>query len=238
MINPNDIESIEVLKDASATAIYGSRGANGVVLIRTKQGKAGKAKIDVSFNQGWSVVNRTINVLDAYAYARMNVESRINSTLYDVETSYLAQNNVNYLDVFGTRTNFKDAEYYRNRSTDWQDMIFKTGRVSDATLSLSGGSDKMTYMVSTNFVDQAGILKSSGYRRAGMRINLQGKISSRIKFGVSTNFSWDNNRFVRTGSDVGQQGGAIKSALRYPPVYNAYTEVGDVADEWYDASIR
>lgn len=236
MINPNDIESIEVLKDASATAIYGSRGANGVVLIRTKQGKAGKAKIDVSFNQGWSVVNRTINVLDAYAYARMNVESRINSTLYDVETSYLAQNNVNYLDVFGTRTNFKDAEYYRNRSTDWQDMIFKTGRVSDATLSLSGGSDKMTYMVSTNFVDQAGILKSSGYRRAGMRINLQGKISSRIKFGVSTNFSWDNNRFVRTGSDVGQQGGAIKSALRYPPVYNAYTEVGDVADEWYDAS--
>lgn len=63
MINPNDIQSIEVLKDASATAIYGSRGANGVVLIRTKQGQAGKAKIDVNFNQGWSVVNRTINVL-------------------------------------------------------------------------------------------------------------------------------------------------------------------------------
>ena len=237
LLNPNDIENIVILKDASATAIYGARGANGVVLITTKQGKAGRSSLDISINQGWSVVNKTIHVLDAYAYAKMYVEARLNSSIYDNENNYLARNQVNYLDAFGSRDDdFRTAEYYKTHSTDWQDLIFQNGRTTDLNVALSGGTDKVTYRVSANFIDQAGIIKSSGYQRAGLLINLNGDISPRVKFQVSSNFSWDNNRYVRTGSDVGQQGGAIKSSLRFPPIYSPYTVEGDVADEWYDAS--
>jgi len=236
LVNPNDILAIEILKDASATAIYGSRGANGVVLIRTKQGQVGRAKIDVNVNQGWSIINRTINVLDAQTYAKLYVEGRLNSSLYDVDTEYLAQNNMRYADVFGTKPDLTDVEYYKTHFTNWQDEIFQIGRLTDGTFSISGGTNAIKYMVSASAVDQTGILISSGYQRAGLRMNLSGNVSPRVKFRFTSNFAWDNNRFVRTGSDVGQQGGVIKSALRYPPIYHVRTSEGELADEWGDAS--
>ncbi len=236
-INPNDIESIEILKDASATAIYGSRGANGVVLIRTKSGMAGQTKIDVNINQGWSAISKKIDVLSAQAYSKLFNEARINADLYDVDAGYLTNNNMKYFDVFNTKgTSIKGPGYYRDHSSDWQDMIFQTGSLTDATASISGGSDKMTYMVSANFADQDGIIKSSSFSRAGLRVNLQGKISEILSFGINTNFSVTDNRFVKTGSNVGQAGGVVRSALRYPPVYSPTTPDGLIADEWYDAS--
>jgi len=236
MINPGDIESVEVLKDASSTAIYGSRGANGVVLIKTKQGRAGETKIELNVNKGWSFATNTIDVLPGEAYAKLFNEARINADRFDSNAGFLAGNNMKYFDVFGTKSGMNMPEYYRNNSSDWQNMIFQNGDLTDVTLSLSGGTEKTTYMVSGNIIDQKGILTSSAYKRGSLRINLQGQINSRISFGVSSNLSYADNRFVKTGSDVGQAGGVVRSALRYPSVYTAMTPAGDIADEWYDAS--
>ena len=236
MINPSDIESIEILKDASATAIYGSRGANGVVLIRTKQGIRGKAKIEVNINQGWSTPTNAIDVLPANIYAKLYNEARINADLYDVDAGYIAGNNMKFFDVFGTKSDMRDPQYYETNSSDWQKMIFQTGMLTDATLSMSGGADKVTYRISANHTNQNGIIKSSLFKRTGIRVNLQGQLTTNLSFGINSNFTGSENRFVKTGSDVGQAGGVIRSALRYPPIYSVRTSDGELADEWYDAS--
>lgn len=236
-LNPYDVESIEVLKDASATAIYGSRGANGVVLIRTKRGKVGKPKIELNVNTGISTVAKTLDILNAEAYARYRNEARVNADIYDANAAYLLTNQLPFFDVFGNRVDYYTPEQYRNRSSDWQDMIFQTAVTADATATVSGGSENITYLVSLNAADQSGIIKSSDFQRYSLRTNLEGKLNSFLTFGVNTNLSWTNNRFVRTGSDnMAQQGGVIRSALRYPPIYSAYTSSDELADEWYDAS--
>lgn len=236
-LNPYDIESIEILKDASATAIYGSRGANGVVLIRTKRGKVGRPKIELNINTGISTVTKTQDVLNAEAYARYRNEARLNADFYDANAAYLLMNQIPFFDIFGNRVDYYTPEQYRNRSSDWQDMIFQTAFTADATATVSGGSENITYLVSLNTADQSGIIKSSDFQRYALRTNLEGKLNSFLTFGVNTNLSWTNNRFVRTGSDnMAQQGGVIRSALRYPPIYSAYTSSDELADEWYDAS--
>lgn len=236
-LNPYDIESIEILKDASATAIYGSRGANGVVLIRTKQGRAGKAKVEVNLNAGVSTVAKTLDILNGEAYARYRNEARVNADLYDANSASILMNQVPFFDAFGNRVNYYTPEYYRNHSSDWQDMIFQTAFTADATMSISGGTDKITYLVSLNAANQSGIIKSSDFERYGLRMNLAGKLNHFLTFGVNTNLGYTSNRFVRTGSDnMAQQGGVIRSALRYPPIYSAYTSTNELADEWYDAS--
>lgn len=169
-INPGDIESVTVLKDASATAIYGSRGANGVVIITTKKGKAGeKAQITYDGSVGFQKLRKKYDVLNATEFASLR-----NDALYDSNPSggryqYKSQDEVNALGA----------------GTDWQDLAYHSGITTNHQLSISGGTDKTHYAISGNYYDQDGILRNTGFNRIGARVNLDSKVSSHLLVGIN-----------------------------------------------------
>ncbi|MCD8539348.1 MAG: TonB-dependent receptor plug domain-containing protein [Leadbetterella sp.] len=160
-IAPADIESIDVLKDASSTAIYGARGANGVIIINTKSGKAGK--VSVSFNSfgGFREMAKQLDVLDPYDY-----------TLWQYERSLLDNSPETYTRYFG---NFQDMDLYREVTpNNWQEQTFgRTGYMFNNNLSVNGGSEKTRYTVSYNNIRDKAIMQLSGYQRDNLtfRIN-------------------------------------------------------------------
>lgn len=168
LINPSDIESLTVLKDASSTAIYGSRGANGVVLITTKQGRRGDDRIEFSANYGFSNVIKKIDVLDGPTYIRYRNEAVSNYIYYDNaddELPYPVTGEGYYDPALGYyRPSYEDFEngYLNGVGTDWQDLIFQTGVTQEYNLSISGASEKGNYSVSGGYYDQKGIISGSG----------------------------------------------------------------------------
>lgn len=205
-LNPSDIESVEVLKDASATAIYGSRAANGVILIQTKKGKQGKLKIDYSFEAGLQKAAKKIDVLSAQDYIRVQNEMAI-------ERGELAP--------FST----EDIARIGN-GTDWQDEVLRTAFVQTHNISFSGGSESIKYFISGNYLNQDGIVKNTGTEKLGARINLNGKLSKKIEIGfnLSTSRIEDSN-FV-DGNGYNEQGGPVYTALQYDPTELPYDEEG------------
>lgn len=188
-INPSDIESIEILKDAASTSIYGARAANGVVLINTKRGKAGKQQVDLNTWYGFSQVTNQYDLLGASDFAVL-----VNEGLATV----------NVAPAF-------TQEFIDNPTvdTDWQKEIFQTAPTANVNFSTRGGSDKTQYMLSLGYMDQQGVIIESQFKRYSLRINLDQKISEKIKIGNSLNISYTNNdRLRNTGaarSDGGEQ---------------------------------
>lgn len=168
-LNPNDIESIDVLKDASAQAIYGSQAANGVILITTKKGKSGEGKINYDTYYGLSNVVKKLDIMNLREFAKY-------------------QNEV--VPVLGIQPTeeFADPSVLGN-GTDWQEAMFRTGQVQNHQLSFSGGKDKTSYYLSLNYFDQSGILVGSDFKRYSTRFSLDHQLKSWIKIGVSTNAS-------------------------------------------------
>ena len=199
-LNPNDIEKIEVLKDASATAIYGSRGANGVVIITTRKGQSGKPKIEFNANFSVSSIAKKIDVLDADTYIQYQNEAK--------------QNFVKYMG--GTDTTPYTSHGGR---ADWQDEIYQTGWQQDYSLSVSGGSDKGWYSFSGNYLDQQGTIKESGFNRYGVSIAIGRHIYDWLEVGSSSHVSQSITDFQRTSSN--DTYGIIRSALVFPPDYNS-----------------
>ena len=168
-INPQDVQSIEILKDASATAIYGNRGANGVVIITTKRGKAGeKAVIQFSSYYGTQASTRKIPMANAAEYAQL-------------------YNELPLPDVFANPASL-------GAGTDWQDVVFRDAPIANVQLSASGGSDKFLYNVSANYFDQTGILKDSRYDRLTFRVNNEYKLNPYVKLGNNLSFSNVNSQ--------------------------------------------
>ncbi|RAJ95510.1 TonB-linked SusC/RagA family outer membrane protein [Larkinella arboricola] len=169
MLNPNDIESIDVLKDASAQAIYGSQAANGVILVTTKKGKQGEGKINYEMYTGVSEVARKLDLMDLRDFARY-------------------QNEV--LPIIGNPVadEFKNPDLL-GRGTDWQDAMFQRGTINNHQLSFSGGKDKTTYYLSLNYFDNKGILLGSNFKRYSSRFSLDNQLKSWAKVGVSANVS-------------------------------------------------
>lgn len=165
-LNPNDIESIEVLKDATSTAIYGARGSNGVILITTKRGKAGKASFDVEASYGWQQLPRKIDLLSAPEYAA-----------YLNKVAGLNQTTVPY------------ADPAKVTGVDWQDELFRTAPVYNINLSSSGGSEKIKYLVSLNHFDQDGIMIGSGFDRTTFRTNIDAEIKKWFAIGTTVSLS-------------------------------------------------
>lgn len=168
--NVNDIESIEVLKDASATAIYGNRGANGVILISTRKGKKGKTSVDLDYTIGFDQLplSRLIPTLSAYDY--MNVTNAIVSKSYtDEEIEEVLLNGPN---------------------TNWQDEIFRSGFTHNYQLSISGGSEKTMYYISGNYIDQTGIVMNTGNKQYSLRTNIETALTKNIKFLLNNNVSY------------------------------------------------
>lgn len=185
-INPNDIESIDILKDASATAIYGARGANGVIMITTKKGIVGQPKIKYDGSFGFQNITRTIPMMDAYEFVKL--QSELNPTL--VEGTY-------FKEYDGKKWSLED---YRNIDQyNWQDKIFRTAWMQNHNLSLTGGSESVRYNASFSYYDQDGILLESNYKRLQGRVNTSIQ-KKKLKMNLSVNYS----RAITTGSSPSQ----------------------------------
>lgn len=171
-LNPNDVESMEVLKDASATAIYGSRGANGVVIVTTKQGSFDtKSKISIDAYTGIQQVAKRIDLVNARQFAQLanELEQNVgNQPLYNVED-------------FGV-------------GTDWQDQIFRNAPVSSVNLGASGGNANTSYNLSVNYFDQKGVVKESEFERLTIRLNNQYKFGKAVTFGHNLSFIYFNQQ--------------------------------------------
>ena len=223
-LNPGDIASIEILKDASATAIYGSRGANGVILITTKRGKAGQSTIDYQTYYGVQEVIKTIPVLNARQYAEFRNDAFVN-----------AQG----LDGQGLPT-YSDAEVAAlGEGTNWQEEIFRTAPLQNHQLSFTGGTDDVQYAVSANYFDQEGIIINSGLERYSLRANLDAKLNQRMRLGNNFTASYITSDLARTGGGVngtvGVQspgaGNIIQDALFYNPVIPVRDENGNYTSD-------
>lgn len=194
-LSPADIESIDVLKDASATAIYGSRGANGVVIITTKKGKSGETgRIEInSFYGAQTEINR-YKMLDAQQYAIVANEWAKNENLAP----------------------FFDVSTVQNPGTDWQDLIFRTAPIQSHTATFSGGSSNTQYAFSTNFYQQDGLIVNTGAKRGSMRFNIDHQVNKIVKLGVNTILS--RREVNRLDVNNGNFGGRIYTdAMGVPP---------------------
>ncbi|GHB74930.1 SusC/RagA family TonB-linked outer membrane protein [Persicitalea jodogahamensis] len=232
-INPSDIESIEILKDASATAIYGSRGANGVVIITTKRGSFGKSQISVDASYGFQEVANKLDMLNARQYAEYVADGRDNAWVY--AGGKLTDPNEKRSAATRVRPEFRNPESITT-DTDWQDVLFRTAPVRNMQVSSTGGNEKAKYFISGGYFNQEGIIINSDYTRFNLRVNLDAQVSKRVKIGTSTYGSYGFGRFANTESHYGQ-GGLISNALAASPtipVYDAdgnyYFDQADVTD--------
>ena len=166
--NPSDIQSMEILKDASSTAIYGSRGSNGVILITTKQGSEGKAQVTFDASVGLSTVRKQYDLLNAYEYATALNDIRGSSTI-----------------------SAEDLEAYKNgtKGINWTDLLTRTGITQDYRLAISGGNEKVKYLISGNVLDQEAITIMSDYKRYGIRANIDSEVKPWLTISAKLNAS-------------------------------------------------
>ncbi|MDO9340971.1 MAG: SusC/RagA family TonB-linked outer membrane protein, partial [Bacteroidales bacterium] len=202
-LNPNDIESIEVLKDASAAAIYGNRGANGVIIVTTKKGKLNEAKITYDYNFGLKYLANKIDVMGLKDYAIYNNE------LAAIESST-------------PRAEFANPDAL-GKGTDWQDEIFETGKVESHNLSLSGGNEKTTYYISSGYNNDNGPVVNSWMERFSFRANLDSKIKQWATFGNNLSFGRSNTKYIM--SDASDS--PLYLALSKGPDVPVYDEEGN-----------
>ncbi|GAB3306415.1 SusC/RagA family TonB-linked outer membrane protein [Hymenobacter tenuis] len=254
-INPNDIESIEVLKDAASAAIYGSRASNGVVLITTKRGKAGKAKIDFDYYTGSQSVWKKPEVLGGEEQTRLFLEAtanrypaaangtvpalgvtfRSNADLanYLYGPGGLAVSNGLYISnntgAIRPLSQFQDPTTSPN--TNWNDEVLRTAPISNYGLTFSGGTEQSRYRVALNYFDQQGVVVGSGFKRGSARVTLDNKLSDKIRMGVSMGLSQSvNNRIINDNSIYGVLTTARLTASDIP-IYNpngTYAKFGSI----------
>lgn len=198
-INPNDIVSMEVLKDASATAIYGSRGANGVVIITTKRGKAGATVVSVDSYYGFNQELGKIEVMNGSQFAEYKRESRRAVGQYTLGAATAAED----AKIFEPRELTSIAT---GRSTDYVDGMLRTGAIQSHQVSVSGGSEKTTFNISANFFNDIGVVKTQDFSRYTFRVNLDHKINDKIKIGLSTLIV----NSIRNGENLNVLGGAMQ----------------------------
>lgn len=233
-LNPNDIETIDILKDASATAIYGSRGANGVVLITTRKGKAGKDRIEANLTFGQANVSRKLDVLNPSEYAAYQNLAYANSNKYTGTAFNLPYPGTQVPDPLNPGNTYysKGPQDFLDNKTNWQDEIFRTGQYQNYTVNFSGGSEQGSHSLSFNYLDQEGTISNSSYNRFGLGFNLNRNVSKVIKVGTSTTFASSLNNGVKTGSDKSDaaSAGVIRSALTFPSTVST-TAAYDGVDE-------
>lgn len=198
-INPNDIESIEILKDASATAIYGSRGANGVILITTKKGRSGAGTVNFNAYYGVQQVSNELELLNATQYAELVNDAQMN---------------------FGRNPVYVNPTTL-GKGTDWQEELFRMAPIADYQLSFSGGDEKTNYSISGGYFTQDGIVIGSDFERYSFRVNLERDLSDRLNIGTNLSYAKINSNGVLTGAGSLNQG-VISNALQMNPILPVY----------------
>jgi TonB-linked SusC/RagA family outer membrane protein len=217
-LNPADIESIEVLKDASATAIYGSRGANGVVLITSTKGSAGRTKISYDTYYGAENVAKKMRVFNGPEFAEYKREAYRASGDYAKWCGTAAQCDE------GDKNMFYVEEYNAFKagiSTDWQDLILRQGGQASHQLSITGGNDRTQYSVSGNMVNDQGIILGQDFNRKSMRVNLETQANSRLRFGGSA-------LVLRSNQNIGRGDGLYGEVLADAPLSVPFDSAGNV----------
>ena len=221
-MNPNDVASMEILKDATATAIYGARGANGVVLISTKRG-ATKGKTTVSYDTYVGTTNALdkVNLMNGAEYAELKRESRRTTGTYKDESGNLVPT--------GTTDAYADSKLFeaieldgiaQNRTTNYQDMMVRTGFQQNHSLGVQGGNEKTQFYISGGFFRDKGIIPGLDFTRTSVRVNLDHNINKRVKVGVSSYTMYS----VRNGANRNPYG----STLAQNPLARAYDDAGNI----------
>ena len=211
-LNMEDVESVQILKDASATAIYGSRGANGVVIITTKRGSKGQSQISFNYSYGVQQATNVIQMLDASQFASLHNDIMSNGGL--------TQN-----PAYANPANL-------GRGTDWLGEFFRAAPVQNYSLSYSGSSEKTNYYISGNFYDQQGIVINTGFKRYTFQLNTDTKVSSFLKIGNSLTFNND----LKTSGDYSIRNAML--ALPTQPVYRANGNYsGPISQPIFDGDI-
>ncbi len=241
-INPNDIESIDILKDAASAAIYGSRASGGVVLITTKRGKDGKGKFDYEYQYGINQLAKKVNLLDASGFAQLVIDGRNNTYRDLVQNSGKPWTDAMFSDDNPTRiakvgnagsvsvpTDIYDFANQKlitpKYNTDWQDQLYRNAPVSRHNLTFSGGNNGTRYLISGGYQNQQGIIVSTKQERLNFRANIDSDISKKFKVGASLFVTSTNNREVQEGRF---NQGPILGALIYPPTFRAYDDNGNL----------
>ncbi|MGV3587503.1 MAG: SusC/RagA family TonB-linked outer membrane protein [Adhaeribacter sp.] len=234
LLNSSEIESIDILKDASSTAIYGSRGANGVVIVTTKRGKAGRNNVNLDVFTGFQEVSKTLDLLNSQQFAEFAKEAANNGYLDNVPGGSASDPN-------SVRpSNFLRYRYPRGEAFDWlnfddpariaalpyndyQDMIFRRAQMSSYQVSASGGTDKVQYTVSGGYLKQEGVVKKSALDRYTLRANVDVNVTSKFKLGLNLNPSYKITQDVNTNGHWADNGiiNAALAAVPMAPIYGA-----------------
>lgn len=243
VINPEDIESIEVLKDAASAAIYGSRAAGGVVLITTKRGKTGKARVDYNFQFSVNQLAKKVDMLNAREFAELHVEGHNNAYKNlllnagkEWSDSYFGDTNEVRAQRLGSSNsaamipefmyNFATQEILDPKyDTDWQDELYRNAPSHRHSVSVSGGSESIRYQVSGGFQNQEGIVLSTGQKRANLRSNLDIDVNPKLKLGVNFSMSANWNHEIQEGRF---NQGPVLGALVYAPIFRCYDDSGNL----------
>jgi len=228
-MNPNDIQSIDILKDAASTAIYGSRGSNGVVLITTKQGAVGKAVFSANVSTGIQTLDKKVDMMNLEEYVAMETQRR--NYQWVLNGGNVAVAGRSLTDPNSVRTNngykipveFSDLSNFRG--TDWQNELFQSAPMTSAQLSVSGGTGKTRYYLSGDLVNQDGIIINSGFKKFSLRTNVDAEITDKVKMGFKINPSYNISKMNQAGG----YGGMVQSVLSMPPTYDAYNVDGTYA---------
>ncbi|WP_423129384.1 SusC/RagA family TonB-linked outer membrane protein [Gaoshiqia sp. Z1-71] len=221
-LNPEEIESLTVLKDASSTAIYGSRGANGVILIQTKRGKAGKQVINFSSSMGYQLNPDPVELMSPYEFVK-----------YQVEFNPVSYNTPAYFADGKTLEDYRDV-----KGNNFQDYLLRTGKLQTHNLSIRGGTEQTKYSISGSIFDQEGVIINTGLKRYTGRVTLDHSVSKKIKVGITVNTS-----------DVKQYGQVVSQSptvtnpttyilartWMYRPV--SYNPDVDILDEFFDDNV-
>lgn len=209
-INPADIESIDVLKDAAASAIYGARAANGVVVITTKKGKSGATKFDVGYSVGQSKETHRLKLISAQEWWTLYNEARVNDGNLPIDPAAT-------ITISGVPFKYDDL---KDVNTDWLDEILQKGSSQNLRLTARGGNEKTQFYVGGGYKNEDGILKGNSFEAINARVNIDNQATQNFKFGTQSSISYTNNQQVPTSFNGGI-GAAQSTALRIFPVYNS-----------------
>ena len=215
-INPRDIEDIQVLKDASATAIYGSRGANGVILITTKKGTPNEVKTNFFVNTSMRSVTKTYDVLDAFDYARYRNESNLRTTATQFPAFHIEGNQLYQIVNNDGNVSISDTPV---TTVDWQDELLNLSTSLSVGGSVSGGSDNGNYYLSAGFNDQKGLAKNSSFKSGDIRLNLNQTLSPKIKINARLSGFFSATDFAEGGDLIGSANQSfIRNLLSFRPI--------------------
>ena len=248
-INPNDIESIDILKDAASAAIYGSRAAGGVVLITTKRGRPGKGKLEYDYQYGVDQLAHKVKLLNGDQFAQLVIDGRNDSYKDLVQNQGLVWNDNMYLDNNATRvarvgngasisipTELYDfttgKEIPQKYNTDWQNELYRNAPFMRHNLAFSGGTQNMRYMISGDYQSQDGIMLNTAQQRVNFRANVDGDVNDKLKVGASISYTGNTNHETQEGR---WDHSPAFGALIYMPVFPAYNPDGSIAQYLADA---